>query len=217
MHEDRDARDLQPDGGLAEIAHSNIRPQFKILQAILRELLPGIQRRRSASHRVQHRRAVSVLSRGNPIICNLVDEGEHATYDVEKLAAHVTSLRSARSTRTAQGLNGRGRAARKGNSWVGSRSKMLTGNQAKYLGIILGITFASRLIAQQASIFCGLMLQTTGQIRDIQGADIWVMDPNVQFSDDVKPLSDSDLYRVRGVPGVAWAVQFYKGLTRSRL
>lgn len=95
--------------------------------------------------------------------------------------------------------------------------KMLTGNKGKYLGIILGIAFASLLIAQQASIFCGLMLQTSGQIRDIQGADIWVMDPNVQFSDDVKPLSDSDLYRVRGVPGVAWAVRLYKGLARSRL
>jgi putative ABC transport system permease protein len=95
--------------------------------------------------------------------------------------------------------------------------KMLTGNRGKYLGIILGIAFATLLIAQQASIFCGLMLQTSGQIRDIQGADIWVMDPNVQFSDDVKPLNDSDLYRVRGVPGVSWAVRLYKGLTRSRL
>jgi len=100
-------------------------------------------------------------------------------------------------------------------SWIAL--KMLTGNQGKYLGIILGIAFATLLIAQQASIFCGLMLQTSGQIRDIQGADIWVMDPNVQFSDDVKPLSDSDLYRVRGVPGVAWAVPLFKGLTRSRL
>ena len=96
---------------------------------------------------------------------------------------------------------------------------MLTGNRGKYLGIILGIAFASLLIAQQASIFCGLMLQTSGQIRDIDahGADIWVMDRNVQFSDDIKPLSENDLYRVRGVPGVSWAVRLYKGLTRSRL
>jgi len=100
-------------------------------------------------------------------------------------------------------------------SWIAL--KMLTGNRGKYLGIILGIAFASLLIAQQASIFCGLMLQTSGQIRDIQGADIWVMDPNVQFSDDVKPLSENDLYRVRGVSGVSWAVRLYKGLTRSRL
>ena len=79
-------------------------------------------------------------------------------------------------------------------SWIAL--KMLTGNRGKYLGIILGIAFASLLIAQQASIFCGLMLQTSGQIRDIQGASIWVMDRNVQFSDDIKPLSENDLYRV---------------------
>src|SRR5262249_41817905 len=95
--------------------------------------------------------------------------------------------------------------------------KMLTGNQGKYLGIILGIGFATLLIAQQTSIFCGLMRQPCGQIRDIQGADMWVMDPNVQFIDDVKPMIDTDLYRVRGVPGVSWAVRLYKGLARLRL
>src|SRR5438045_5320479 len=100
-------------------------------------------------------------------------------------------------------------------SWIAF--KMLTGNRGKYLGIILGIAFASLLIAQQASIFCGLMLQTSGQIRDIQGASIWVMDRNVQFSDDIKPLSENDLYRVRGVPGVAWAVRLYKGMARAQL
>ena len=95
--------------------------------------------------------------------------------------------------------------------------KMLTGNKGKYLGIILGIAFASLLIAQQASIFCGLMLQTCGQVFDIKGADIRMMDKNVRFIDDIKTLQDNDLYRVRGVPGVAWAVKFFKGLTRSRL
>ncbi|HVV99225.1 MAG TPA: ABC transporter permease [Planctomycetaceae bacterium] len=95
--------------------------------------------------------------------------------------------------------------------------KMLTGDRSKYLGIVFGIAFAALLMGQQASIFCGLMLNTTSQIRDVQGADIWVMDPNVQFIDDLKPLSDNDLYRVRGVPGVEWAVRLYKGLTRARL
>jgi putative ABC transport system permease protein len=93
---------------------------------------------------------------------------------------------------------------------------MLTGDRSKYFGIVFGITFASLLIAQQGAIFCGLMLRTSSQIQDIQGADIWVMDPGVQFVDDIKPLSDNDLYRVRGVEGVAWAVRLYKGLARSR-
>jgi putative ABC transport system permease protein len=42
------------------------------------------------------------------------------------------------------------------------------------------------------------------------------MDPNVRYIDDVKPISDDDLYRVRGVPGVAWAVRLYKGQARAR-
>lgn len=95
--------------------------------------------------------------------------------------------------------------------------KMLTGNTGKYVGIISGITFSALLIAQQSSIFWGLMLLTTSQIKDITGAEIWVMDPNMQFVDDIKPMSDNELYRVRGVPGVEWAVRLYKGLTRARL
>ncbi len=94
---------------------------------------------------------------------------------------------------------------------------MLIGNRGKYLGIVLGVAFAALLIAQQSSIFCGLMNMTTSQVRDVKGVDIWVMDPNVQFVDDVKPLSENDLFRVRGVQDVEWAVRFYKGLARSRL
>jgi putative ABC transport system permease protein len=47
--------------------------------------------------------------------------------------------------------------------------------------------------------------------------DIWVMDPNVQFIDDIKPLQDTALYRVRGVEGVAFAAPLYKGMIRARL
>ena len=95
--------------------------------------------------------------------------------------------------------------------------KMLIGNRAKYLGIVFGVVFAALLIAQQASIFCGLMSLTVSQIRDVQGPSIWVMDGNVQFVDDIKPLSDTELFRVKGVPGVDWAVRFYKGLARARM
>src|SRR5499427_1613095 len=43
------------------------------------------------------------------------------------------------------------------------------------------------------------------------------MDPKVQFIDDIKPLQDTELYRVRGVEGVEWAVPLYKGLIKARL
>jgi putative ABC transport system permease protein len=94
--------------------------------------------------------------------------------------------------------------------------KMLVGNRGKYYAILFGIAFACMLMTQQASIFVGLMRNTASQIRDIQGADIWVMDPSVQFVDDIQPLADNDLYRVRGVPGVAWAVRLFKGLARAQ-
>lgn len=100
-------------------------------------------------------------------------------------------------------------------NWVAL--KMLMGDRAKYLGIVFGVSFAALLMAQQSAIFCGLMRNTTSQIRDIQGGDLWVMDRNVQFVDDTKPLSENALYRVRGVEGVQWAVRLYKGLARARL
>ena len=95
--------------------------------------------------------------------------------------------------------------------------KMLMGDRAKYFGIILGLAFASMLITQQASIFVGIMTRTFGFITDTALPDIWVMDSKVQFIDDVKPLQDTQLLRVRGVEGVEWAMPLYKGLIKARL
>lgn len=95
--------------------------------------------------------------------------------------------------------------------------KMLMGDRAKYIGIILGLTFASFIITQQSGIFIGLMTRTFGFVTDTSQPDIWVMDPKVQFIDDIKPLKDTDLFRVRGIQGVDWAVPLYKGLLRARL
>lgn len=95
--------------------------------------------------------------------------------------------------------------------------QMLVGDKAKYVGIIIGITFASLLITQQLAIFTGLMTRTYGAITDLGQPDVWVMDPKVQFIDDIKPLQDTELYRVRGVEGVEWAVPLYKGLLKARL
>src|SRR5437588_706517 len=55
------------------------------------------------------------------------------------------------------------------------------------------------------------------QILDVRDADIWVMDDKVRYIDEVPGLPDTDLQRVRGVPGVAWAVRMYKGQIRARL
>jgi len=95
--------------------------------------------------------------------------------------------------------------------------KMLMGDRGKYLGLIMGLTFAALLITQQSAIFTGLMTRTYSFINDLSQPDIWVMDPKVQFIDDIKPLQDTELFRVRGVTGVEWAVPLYKGLLKARL
>jgi len=95
--------------------------------------------------------------------------------------------------------------------------KMLAGDSAKYVGMIIGITLGSLLITQQIGTFLGIMSRTYSAITDLAVADVWVMDPKVQFIEDVKPLQDTQLYRVRSVDGVAWAVPLYKGQLRARL
>jgi putative ABC transport system permease protein len=100
-------------------------------------------------------------------------------------------------------------------AWVAL--KMLMADRAKYLGIVAGIAFAALLIAQQTSIFCGLLLRTSNQIRDVADADIWVMDPGVEYIDELKAMKEDSVYLVQGVPGVDWAVRFYKGQARMKL
>lgn len=95
--------------------------------------------------------------------------------------------------------------------------QMLMGDRGKYLGIVMGLTFASLIMTQQPAIFVGLMMRSYSFVSDLGLPDIWVMDPMVQFVDDIKPLQDTQLYRVRGVPGVGWAVPLYKGLLKARL
>ena len=95
--------------------------------------------------------------------------------------------------------------------------KMLVGNRGKFLAMLFGVALTALIITQQSSIFIGLMSRTVGFIFDTPQPDLWVMDPKVQFVDDIKPLQDTSLFQVRGVPGVEWAVPLYKGSLRARL
>src|SRR5215472_8841434 len=94
--------------------------------------------------------------------------------------------------------------------------QMLLGDRAKYLGLIFAVAFSTFLMSHQSSIFAGIMKRTTSQIMDVTDANIWVMDPKTQYIDEVKALTDNDLYRVRGVPGVEWAVPLFKGTPRAK-
>jgi putative ABC transport system permease protein len=93
---------------------------------------------------------------------------------------------------------------------------MLTGDRKKYLVIIFGVAFASMMMAHQMSVFWGVMRRTVNQILDVHPNGIWVMDPQVQYVDEIKPLPDTALDRVRSAQGVAWAAPFYKGTVRAQ-
>jgi len=95
--------------------------------------------------------------------------------------------------------------------------KMLVGDKLKYIALVAGVAFAALLITQQASIFNGFSLQIGAWIRDTAVADLWVMDDQVMFDNDFKPMSDTALQKVRGVDGVKWAVPMYKNYLRVRL
>jgi putative ABC transport system permease protein len=95
--------------------------------------------------------------------------------------------------------------------------KILTGDRAKCLAIIFGVTFASLLMAQQVAIFCCIIDRTTSQVRDVHEADVWVMDPSVRYVDEAPTIAEGHLARVRGMHGVAWAAPFLKGPVQARL
>ena len=89
--------------------------------------------------------------------------------------------------------------------------RMLTGDRAKYFGLVFAIAFCTFLLENQTSIFANIMRRTASQILDVTDAEVWVMDPKTEYWDQTKALKDTDLTRVRGVQGVGWAVRLFKG------
>src|SRR5262245_28974572 len=94
--------------------------------------------------------------------------------------------------------------------------QMLFGDRAKLFGLIFSIAFASFLLMNQTSIFAGIMTRTGNQVLDVVDAPVWVMDPKTAFAEEIAPMTDSQLFRVRGVDAVAWAVPLYKGMARGK-
>ncbi len=91
--------------------------------------------------------------------------------------------------------------------------KMLLGDRTKLFGLIIGVAFATLLITQQGGLFVGLMMRSQNLIADAQEVDIWIMDPSTEYLDLSRPMRDGELFKVRSVPGVAWAVPLFKGST----
>jgi len=93
---------------------------------------------------------------------------------------------------------------------------MLFRDRAKYVMLVGGLTFCSLLMTQQTSVFCGIMLWTAATVRNID-AMVWVFDAKVEEVNEVIPLREIEVTRVRSVPGVEWAVPLYLGVEQARL
>jgi AcrR family transcriptional regulator len=84
---------MNPREACVELVQSSIRPQFEILQSILRELLPH-----EAREDKLHLLAFSIVGQclfyhfAAPVIRNLVTGEEYASYSVEKLADHIVEF-----------------------------------------------------------------------------------------------------------------------------
>jgi putative ABC transport system permease protein len=94
--------------------------------------------------------------------------------------------------------------------------RMLTGDRAKYFGLVFAIAFSTFLLENQTTIFANIMKRTASQILDVTDAEVWVMDPQTEYWEQTKALKDTDLTRVRGVSGVQWAVRLFKGQPVAR-
>ena len=94
--------------------------------------------------------------------------------------------------------------------------KMLFADRAKYIMLVSGLTFAALLMTQQAAVFFGILDWTNGNLKNMR-AEIWVVDPKVEQANEIKPMRDTDVSRVRSVQGVAWAVPMFWSVQQARL
>lgn len=82
-----------PTNACAELVQSSIRPQFEILLAILRELMPA-----DAEHDELRLTAFSIVGQclfyhfADPVIRNLLSADEYSSFDIERLAKHITNF-----------------------------------------------------------------------------------------------------------------------------
>jgi putative ABC transport system permease protein len=93
---------------------------------------------------------------------------------------------------------------------------MLFGDRAKLAMLLCGLAFSALLMAQQTSVFFGIMSWTYTPIYNIRST-IWVSDPMVEQANDAKPMRDTELGKVRSVDGVSWAAPLHMSILQARM
>lgn len=88
--------------------------------------------------------------------------------------------------------------------------KLLVNDRAKFVALLVGITFAVFLMIQMTSLFAGVLNRSSSTVINI-GAKVWVMDPAVKTVANSIGMPDYVLDAVRSINGVKYAVPLYSG------
>lgn len=94
---------------------------------------------------------------------------------------------------------------------------MLLGDRVKFFALIFGVAFATLLMAQQSSFAVGLLSLSGNFVRDVREADLWVMRPGTVSTGSALPMASTELYRIKGVAGVEWAMPLFSGNALVRI
>jgi putative ABC transport system permease protein len=85
---------------------------------------------------------------------------------------------------------------------------MLLNDKIKYLILICTLSFSTLLITQQTSVFFGVMRWIVSIMQNTN-VPIWVVDPFVAEVTNLHPMIQTNLYRVKSVSGIEWALPLY--------
>ncbi|WP_324826690.1 ABC transporter permease [Qipengyuania zhejiangensis] len=98
--------------------------------------------------------------------------------------------------------------------WIAIR--MLTGDAQKFYGLVFGIAFSTLLITQQLTIFVNLVERGASGVYNVGNPDVWVMDEVSRTTEVNYAMPSTALDKVRGVPGVEWAVPHLRAAASVR-
>ena len=88
--------------------------------------------------------------------------------------------------------------------------KLLVNDRAKFMALLIGITFAVFLMVQMTSMFAGVLSRASATVLNI-GAKVWVMDPAVNNVSNSIGMPDYVIDFARSIDGVKFAVALYSG------
>ena len=83
--------------------------------------------------------------------------------------------------------------------------KLLVNDRAKFMALLIGITFAVFLMVQMTSMFAGVLSRASATVLNI-GAKVWVMDPAVNNVSNSIGMPDYVIDFARSIDGVKFAV-----------